>query len=51
MKMVSKDYVWYGTLELRMKTKFIVLHHANAKVCSAEDIDRWHKENGWAGIG
>lgn len=29
----------------------IILHHAGAENCSAEDIDRWHKANGWAGIG
>ena len=26
----------------------IILHHANAEVCSAEDIHSWHLNNGWA---
>lgn len=29
----------------------ILLHHAEAKNCSVYDIDSWHKQNGWAGIG
>lgn len=29
----------------------IVLHHAEAKKCSAEDIHRWHKDRGWSGAG
>lgn len=29
----------------------IVLHHAEASHCSVYDVDQWHKQNGWAGIG
>lgn len=29
----------------------IVLHHAEAKQCSAYDIHRWHQERGWSGAG
>jgi hypothetical protein len=29
----------------------IVLHHAEASKCTVEDINSWHKANGWAGIG
>lgn len=29
----------------------IILHHAAASNCSAEDIHNWHKARGWAGIG
>lgn len=29
----------------------VVLHHAGAKMCSIEDIHRWHLENGWCGCG
>lgn len=32
-------------------TRRIILHHSEAKKCSVYDIDRWHRENGWAGIG
>lgn len=29
----------------------IVLHHAEASVCSIYDIHKWHLNNGWAGCG
>lgn len=35
----------------RSKTTGIVLHHAEANGCTVYDINRWHKNNGWAGIG
>lgn len=35
----------------RPKTTGIVLHHAEANGCTVYDINRWHKGNGWAGIG
>lgn len=35
----------------RSKTTGIVLHHAEADGCTVYDINRWHKANGWAGIG
>ena len=31
--------------------KEIILHHAEASNCSVEDINNWHKNQGWAGIG
>ena len=31
--------------------KRIICHNADATTCSIEDIDRWHKNNGWAGCG
>lgn len=41
----------FGTLVLNNKPSKIVLHHAEAAKCSVEDINAWHKNNGWAGIG
>ena len=35
----------------RKSTERIILHHADAKNCSAEDIHRWHLNNGWSGAG
>lgn len=37
-------------LALRDTSKIdrIILHHAKAKVCSAEDIHNWHLNNTWA---
>lgn len=41
----------FGSLSNRSDTRRIILHHAEASECSAEDIHRWHKSNGWAGAG
>lgn len=41
----------FGSLSTRTDTSRIILHHAEASECSAEDIHRWHKANGWAGAG
>lgn len=35
----------------RESTNRIILHHAEANTCSAEDIHNWHKDNGWGGAG
>lgn len=51
MRIYDFNIDWCGTLLKRTKTKYIVLHHAAASVCSPEDINRWHKEKGWCGIG
>jgi hypothetical protein len=29
----------------------VVLHNADASVCTIQDIHQWHLENGWAGCG
>lgn len=29
----------------------LIMHHAEALVCTIEDIHQWHLENGWAGCG
>lgn len=41
----------FGSLNYRKRTTRIILHHAAAANCSAEDIHRWHKQKGWAGAG
>lgn len=41
----------FGSMDTRTKTERIILHHAYAKICSAEDIHRWHKQKGWSGAG
>ena len=41
----------FKSMDTRTKTERIILHHADAKNCSAEDIHRWHLNNGWAGAG
>lgn len=41
----------FKQMDTRSSTKRIILHHAAAKKCSAEDIHRWHLSNGWSGAG
>lgn len=51
MNIIQTDWKWNGTLSNRKSTDYIALHHAAAITCSAQDIDNWHKNNGWSGIG
>lgn len=41
----------FKEMSTRKTTERIILHHAAATNCSAEDIHRWHLNNGWAGAG
>lgn len=41
----------FGAMTNRKSTSRIILHHAEASQCTAEDIHRWHLNNGWAGAG
>lgn len=41
----------FGAMTNRKATNRIILHHAEASHCTAEDIHRWHLNNGWAGAG
>lgn len=50
MEIIDTD-LDFGSLSQRSATNRIILHHAEASTCSAEDIHRWHKANGWAGAG
>ena len=51
MNIIEKTYTLNGDLKTRSKTNRIILHHAAATNCTVEDIDRWHKGNGWTCIG
>lgn len=51
MKIIEKTYRWASSLSARKSTKRIILHHAEASSCTADDIHRWHLAKGWAGIG
>lgn len=51
LHIIEPKWAWSSGLSKRQSTKHIVLHHAAAKTCTAADIDRWHKDNGWSGIG
>lgn len=51
MNIIEKTYKLNGDLRARSKTTRIILHHAAATKCTVEDIDSWHKGNGWTCIG
>lgn len=51
MRFIEPTYKWNGTLVKRQSTTRIILHHAAAKTCTAQQIHSWHVANGWAGIG
>lgn len=50
MNIIKKTYKWAYGLTTRKRTDEIIIHHASAKKCSADDIHSWHLNNGWAGI-
>lgn len=50
MNIIEKTYS-FGAMDKRKSTSRIILHHAAAVSCSADDVHRWHKARGWAGIG
>lgn len=41
----------FGSLSALNSVTRLILHHADAHTCNAEDIHRWHKANGWSGAG
>ena len=51
MNIIETNLSWNGQLTLCNIPKMIVDHHAEASSCTIQDIDRWHKERGWAGCG
>lgn len=51
MNIIEKTYKWAKPLSKRNSTDLLILHHAAATSCTAEDVHRWHVGNGWAGIG
>ena len=51
MTIIEKTYRWNGVLTKRGSTRRIILHHAAAATCTADQIHAWHLANGWAGIG
>jgi N-acetyl-anhydromuramyl-L-alanine amidase AmpD len=51
MKINDVTYKWNGALTKRRSTTRIILHHAAASKCTAQQINQWHLANGWVGIG
>ena len=51
MKIIDSKLKFRSNLVKRSETTTIVLHHAEARKASVQDIHSWHLANGWAGIG
>lgn len=51
MKIIETNIKWVKPLSKRPRTDYIVLHHAEASKCTVEQVDSWHKQKDWAGIG
>ena len=51
MNIIETNLKFANSMTNRSTTKRIILHHAEASHCTAEDIHRWHLNNGWAGAG
>ena len=51
MNIIETAWNWNSGLSRRSSTEYIALHHAEASRCTAQQIDDWHKSNGWSGIG
>ena len=51
MEILEQTYDWAMPLARRSATRRIILHHAAAVTCTAQQIHQWHLANGWAGIG
>lgn len=50
MKIIETN-LKFGSMTNRKSTNRIILHHAEASHCTAEDIHHWHLNNGWSGAG
>lgn len=48
---IKESNLSFGSMSRRSRTNRIILHHAEASNCTVQDIHRWHKNNGWSGIG
>ena len=51
MNIIEKKLNFKNPLKTRSKTEWLILHHAYASKCSAEDIHSWHLQRGWNGFG
>jgi len=51
MNIIESNLKWNGNPAKRTSTDCIVIHNADAVICTVEDVHRWHLNNGWIGIG
>lgn len=51
MQIINTNLPTNGSFNRRNNTDEIILHHAEASHASVEEVNRWHLERGWTGIG
>ena len=51
MKVIEANLPRKGNFTRRSKTDEVILHHAEASNATVWDINQWHLDNGWVGIG
>ena len=51
MKVIEANLPRKGNFTRRNKTDEVILHHAEASSATVWDINQWHLDNGWVGIG
>lgn len=51
MNIIEVNYKWNGGLSTRPRTTYIALHHSESTTATPQQVDSWHKSNGWSGIG
>lgn len=53
VNIVETDLDFNGSFQKRFTTDMVVIHHTGGSDldASAEEINQWHKNNGWTGIG
>ncbi len=50
MKIIEEKYNWARTNWTTQTPNTIDIHHALSPNCTAQDVHRWHLDNGWMGI-
>ena len=51
VQVIETNFTWNGSFEYSNKPDTIILHHAEATSATVLDVNRWHQQNGWTGIG
>ena len=51
MNIIEANLPRNGNFTRRSKTDEVILHHAEASSATVWDINQWHLDNGWVGIG
>lgn len=51
MKVIEANLPRKGNFTRRSTTDEVILHHAEASNATVWDINQWHLDNGWVGIG